>query len=115
MSAHAHRKHGPAQVRCAVLTVSDTRTEETDTSGARIRDLLVGAGHEIAGIAIVRDEPEEIRLFLNRLSAGVQAVVINGGTGLARRDTTFEAVQALFEKTLDGFGELFRMLSWEQI
>lgn len=115
MSVHAHKEHGPRRVRCAVLTVSDTRTVETDTSGARIRELLAEAGHDVASSSIVPDEPEEIRARLLAMEAGVQAVIINGGTGLAKRDTTFEAVQALFEKTLDGFGELFRMLSWEQI
>ena len=115
MSVHAHRKHGPSQVRCAVITVSDTRTEATDTSGARIKALLAGSGHTVAGYWIVADEPELIRRRLHEIDGEVQAVILNGGTGLAQRDTTFEAVQALFDKTLDGFGELFRMLSWEQI
>jgi len=115
MSVHAHRKHGPAQVRCAVITVSDTRSEETDTSGARIRALLAESGHSVVGAWIVKDEPDLIRTRLSEIPPQAQAVILNGGTGLARRDTTFEAVQALFDKTLDGFGELFRMLSWEQI
>jgi molybdopterin adenylyltransferase len=115
MSVHAHKKQGPRQVRCAVLTVSDTRTEETDTSGARIQALLAEAGHTVAGYWIVADEPERIRSRLREMSPEAQAVILNGGTGLAKRDTTFEAVEGLFEKTLDGFGELFRMLSWEQI
>lgn len=115
MSVHAHRKHGPAQVRCAVVTVSDTRTEATDTSGARIRALLAEGGHSLVGSWIVRDEPDRVRARLQQMSPEVQAVILNGGTGVARRDTTFEAVQSLFDKTLDGFGELFRMLSWEQI
>jgi molybdopterin adenylyltransferase len=115
MSVHAHRKHGPRQVHCAVLTVSDTRTEETDTSGARIKALLAEAGHPIAGHWIVADDPHLIRLRLNDLPEAAQVVIVNGGTGLARRDTTFEAVRELFDKTIDGFGELFRMLSWEQI
>jgi molybdenum cofactor biosynthesis protein B len=115
MSVDAHRKHGPRQVHCAVLTVSDTRTEETDTSGARIKVLLAEAGHPIAGYWIVADEPHLIRRRLNDLPEAAQVVIVNGGTGLARRDTTFEAVRELFDKTIDGFGELFRMLSWEQI
>jgi molybdenum cofactor biosynthesis protein B len=115
MSGHAHHDHGPRQVTCAVLTVSDTRTEETDTSGARIVELLGREGHPVAAHAIVRDEPDEIRAWLDRVPAEVQVIILNGGTGLARRDTTFEAVQARLEKTIDGFGELFRMLSWEQI
>lgn len=115
MATHAHRGHGPAQVHCAVLTVSDTRSEATDASGARIKALLEADGHRVAAYAIVKDEPAEIRAYLERLPDEVQAVVISGGTGLARRDTTFEAVRSLLEKEIEGFGELFRMLSWEQI
>lgn len=98
-----------------MLTVSDTRTEENDTSGSLMRSLLVEAGHEVVRYGIVRDEPDLIRRHLAEMPAEVQVVLLNGGTGLARRDTTFEAVQQLFDKTIDGFGELFRMLSWEQI
>jgi molybdopterin adenylyltransferase len=115
MSVHAHRKHGPSHVGCAVITVSDTRTADTDTSGARIKALLSDAGHTLAGYWILRDEPDLIRARLGNLGPEVQAVILNGGTGLARRDTTFEAVQSLFDKTLDGFGELFRMLSFADI
>jgi molybdenum cofactor biosynthesis protein B len=104
-------------VGCAILTVSDTRTPETDRSGGRIRALLEEAGHRVVAYAIVPDEPALIRAHLERLLAddGVDAVVVNGGTGLAPRDTTYEAVNALLEKRLDGFGELFRMLSYEEI
>jgi len=115
MSVHAHKQHGPKEVRCAVITVSDTRTEATDTSGAKIKELLAGVGHPLVGYWIIADEPELIRARLRQLPAETQAVILNGGTGLARRDTTFEAVEELLEKTLGGFGELFRMLSWEQI
>lgn len=115
MSVHGHRKHAPKSVRCSVVTVSDTRTEETDTSGARIRALLVESGHEVASYAIVPDEPDLIRREFGALPKEAQVVILNGGTGLSPRDTTFEAVQSLLEKTIDGFGELFRMLSWEQI
>jgi molybdenum cofactor biosynthesis protein B len=115
MSVHGHKAKAPARVRCAVITVSDTRTEATDTSGASIKDLLADAGHDVAGYWIVPDEPQHIRTRLGALPPGTQAVILNGGTGLAKRDTTFEAVESLFEKTIDGFGELFRMLSWEQI
>ena len=97
------------------MTVSDTRTPDTDTSGARIKALLGEAGHPIVGYWIVKDEPDLIRQRLREMTPEAQAVILNGGTGLARRDTTFEAVQGLLEKTLDGFGELFRMLSWEQV
>ncbi len=113
--AHAHHGHGPQRVCCAVITISDTRTEENDGSGGRIRELLEAEKHLIAAYGIVRDEPQQIRARLERLPAEVQAVILNGGTGMARRDTTYEAVRDLFDKTIDGFGELFRMLSWEQI
>ncbi|HEY7030164.1 MAG TPA: MogA/MoaB family molybdenum cofactor biosynthesis protein [Thermomicrobiales bacterium] len=112
-----HREAAPDVVRCAVLTVSDTRTEETDTSGALIRQVLTDAGHVIADYRIVKDEPFEIR---DRLAAwtshdGVDAVLTNGGTGIANRDTTYDVIAGLLDKRLDGFGELFRMLSFAEI
>jgi len=100
-----------------VLTVSDTRTPETDTSGAKAKALLEAAGHRVASYAILPDEPAQIRAWIEARLAepGVQAVIVNGGTGLAPRDTTYEAVVGLLEKKLDGFGELFRMLSFQEI
>ena len=98
-----------------MITISDTRTAETDTSGSRIKALLGEAGHDVVGYWIVPDEPTLIQKRLLELPAEAAVAILNGGTGLAKRDTTFEAVQSLFDKTLDGFGELFRMLSWEQI
>jgi molybdenum cofactor biosynthesis protein B len=99
------------------LTVSDTRTTETDTSGGLIRDTLRLAGHKIVDYQIVPDEPDQIRRMLedwvNR--AEVQAVLSNGGTGIAARDTTYDAIAGMLEKRIDGFGELFRMLSWQEI
>jgi molybdenum cofactor biosynthesis protein B len=117
MSVHEHRAHGRGAVACALLTVSDTRTVETDTSGARARTLLEGAGHRVVAYAILPDEPARIRAWIEeRLEdPGVDAVIVNGGTGLAPRDTTFEALTGLLEKRLDGFGELFRMLSFQEI
>ncbi len=117
MSAEQHRAHGRRSVACAIVTVSDTRTPETDTSGARIRALLEGAGHRVVATAILPDEPELVRAHVRGLlaDADVEAIVTNGGTGLAPRDTTYEAIVGLLDKTLDGFGELFRMLSWEQV
>ncbi len=117
MAHHEHRKHGPAAIRCAVVTVSDTRTEETDSSGAAIRELLAGAGHEVVRYAIVPDEPERIRALIGEIRAAgaARAVIVNGGTGISRRDRTFEAVSALLDKKLDGFGELFRSLSYAEI
>jgi molybdenum cofactor biosynthesis protein B len=100
-----------------VVTVSDTRTPDTDVSGARIRAALEEAGHRVVSYAILPDEPARIREHVERVlvDPGVQAVIVNGGTGIAPRDTTYEALTALLEKRLEGFGELFRMLSWEQV
>lgn len=117
----SHERHRAAAagrpVRCAVLTVSDTRTPETDTSGRLIAELLASAGHEVVATAIVPDEPELIRTHLDRLTAqpDLDAVILNGGTGIARRDRTFEVVLERIEKPIPGFGELFRMLSYEQV
>ena len=117
MGVTEHRAHGKRAVACAVVTVSDTRTPETDTSGAMARDLLVQAGHVVTSHVIVPDEPVRVRAQVETLLADpeVDAVLVNGGTGIAPRDTTYEALAGLLEKRLDGFGELFRMLSFEQI
>jgi molybdenum cofactor biosynthesis protein B len=100
-----------------VLTVSDTKTPETDTSGAIIRELLSAGGHRVAGSGIVRDEPSEVARLVRAAcaDAAVQAVILTGGTGITSRDSTFEAVEALLDKRLPGFGELFRMLSFAEI
>ena len=112
-----HRAQAPARVRCYVLTVSDTRTEETDTGGRTIAELLSGAGHEVAGRQIVRDEPIDVRSAVQAQLANenVQAIITTGGTGISSRDGTFEAIDGLLQKRLDGFGELFRMLSYHEI
>jgi molybdenum cofactor biosynthesis protein B len=112
-----HRSQVVATVRCAVITVSDTRTSETDRSGEAISASLRDSGHVISSREIIRDEPAEIGRRLGALCADSQcdAVLISGGTGLGARDSTYEAVTPLFEKRLDGFGELFRMLSYEEI
>lgn len=117
MAAHGHHGEGKRSARCAILTVSDTRNAATDTSGARIGEILREGGHQAADPVIVRDEPELIRERLKGLLAdpAVDAVFLNGGTGIAARDTTFEAVRALFDKEIDGFGELFRVLSFQEI
>ena len=110
-----HKAAAPASVRCYVLTVSDTRTEASDTSGRAIADLLTTAGHVIAGRSIVKDDPALVRHIVERQLAhdDIQVVITTGGTGISSRDSTFEAVDALLEKRLDGFGELFRMLSYQ--
>ena len=112
-----HKALAPTSVRCYVVTVSDTRTEGTDTSGRAIAELLTAAGHTVVGRMIVKDDPALVRGAIERqlASADVQVVIATGGTGISSRDCTFEAVDSLLEKRLYGFGELFRMLSFEQI
>ena len=112
-----HKAQAPLAIRCFVLTVSDTRTEATDTGGGAIVSLLTAAGHEVIGRAIVKDEPIQVRDSVKReIATGrAQVIITTGGTGITSRDSTFEAISALLEKTLDGFGELFRMLSYQEI
>jgi molybdenum cofactor biosynthesis protein B len=116
-SVAEHRAAAPDHVRCAVVTVSDTRTVATDRSGQLIKDRLLAAGHEVVHYRIVKDEPEQIDAVLTELIAreDCDAVIFNGGTGIARRDTTYDTVSRRLEKTLDGFGELFRSLSYAEI
>jgi molybdopterin adenylyltransferase len=116
-SVQKHRESAPQQVRVAVLTISDTRTPETDTGGDTVEELMRDAGHEIVERDIVRDEASSIRTRLVNLLArpDVDAVVTTGGTGISARDTTYEVVDRMLEKKLDGFGEIFRMLSYEEI
>lgn len=112
-----HKALGPRQVRCFVLTISDTRTDDTDTGGRAIVDLLTAAGHIVTGRAIVKDDPRAVREAIVRqiASGDSQVVVTTGGTGITSRDGTYEVVNSLLHKELAGFGELFRMLSYEQI
>ena len=116
-SVHKHRESAPERVRVAALTISDTRTSETDTGGDTIEELMRAAGHEIVERDIVRDDASGIRSKLVDLLArsDVDAVVTTGGTGISARDTTYEVVDRMLEKKLDGFGEIFRMLSYEEI
>lgn len=112
---HEHKQNAPAQVSCAVLTVSDTRNKETDKSGKLIKELLEQAGHHILHYEIVADERVAIQQAV-RQAIGMQkveAVILNGGTGIARRDVTIESIQPFLDKELPGFGELFRMLSYQ--
>jgi molybdenum cofactor biosynthesis protein B len=117
MGVEEHRAHGPTRVRCLLVTVTDTRTEATDRSGQLAKGLVEAAGHEVVGYRIVRDEPAEVAALVGAVAAqaGADVVILNGGTGIARRDSTYEAVAGLIEKRLDGFGELFRMLSFQEI
>lgn len=112
-----HKAAAPRSVGCYVMTISDTRTETTDTSGRAIADLLEGAGHRIAGRTIIKDDPDLVRSAIERQFANpeVQVIITTGGTGITSRDSTYEAVSGMLHKTLNGFGELFRMISYEQI
>lgn len=116
-SVEAHRAAAPDAVRCAVLTVSDTRSPETDTSGALIKEVLGWQGHQVVDYRIVPDEPARIRETLDEWTnrEDVEAILTNGGTGVAARDTTYDVIAGLIEKRLDGFGELFRTLSFAEI
>ena len=112
-----HKSNAPRSIGCWVLTISDSKTPETDTSGKLIRELLTGAGHTVVGSEIVRDEPTEVQRVI-RDACGrdeVRAVIMTGGTGITSRDSTFEAVEAMLDKRLPGFGELFRMLSYQEV
>ncbi len=111
-----HQEHAAdTPVRCAVVTVSDTRTEDTDTSGQFIRTALTKAGFAVERYTIVPDEPARIADLLDALPGAVDAILLNGGTGISARDQTVDVVETHIEKPLPGFGELFRMLSYEEI
>ncbi len=112
-----HKHHAPSSVRVFVITISDTRTEANDTGGDLACELLRAAGQELAGRRILRDEPSEIAGQVRALCdpGSADVVITTGGTGLSRRDSTYEAITGLFEKRIDGFGELFRMLSYQEI
>ncbi|NNJ10712.1 molybdenum cofactor biosynthesis protein MoaB [Chloroflexales bacterium ZM16-3] len=120
MGYHEHQQRARVEssepIRCGIVTISDTRTFETDTSGATIRAALTQAGHDVVRYEVVRDEPTQIvELVCSLTSEGCKLIITNGGTGIARRDNTIEAIERLLEKRLPGFGELFRMLSYDDI
>ena len=117
MSNAEHKALGPDRVRVFVLTVSDTRTDATDASGQAIVELLMAAGHQVAGKTIEKDHPARVAELVRQQAAiaDVDAIITTGGTGLTSRDSTFEAIDALLSKRLPGFGELFRMLSYHDI
>lgn len=116
-SYQEHRANAPGIVGCAVLTVSDTRTVDTDTSGGLIRELLTSNGHDIRDYVIIPDEPDQIRAKVDNWSSNpaIECILSNGGTGIARRDTTYDVISSMLEKRLDGFGEIFRQLSFQEI
>ena len=112
-----HKAHAPHRVTCVVITCSDTRDSHTDTSGQLMMRLLKEQGHEVAGYHVVKDEPSEIRRLIEQAAQtdSVQAILVNGGTGISKRDSTFEAVDGMLEKRLVGFGEIFRYLTYQDI
>ena len=110
-----HEHHLPVAVKAAVITVSTTRTEKTDLSGKILCDAFRAAEMDVSEPVIVKDDEAEIRSAVENALLSANCVVVNGGTGLTHDDCTIEAVSPLFEKTMDGFGELFRMKSYEQV
>ncbi|MFH7025683.1 MAG: molybdenum cofactor biosynthesis protein B [Heteroscytonema crispum UTEX LB 1556] len=117
MTQQPHPDSPGMTVTCAVVTVSDTRSPETDKSGQLIQQLLLNANHAVAAYTIIKDEPAQIQgqLELLDIRTHLDAVIFNGGTGIAPRDTTYDAIEKLLEKTLSGFGEIFRFLSYQEI
>lgn len=117
MGVADHKQHAPRKVRVFVVTVSDSRTEAEDTSGRAAQEMIEAAGHAVAGYRLVRDEPAEVAALIRRIAdeRTADVVVTSGGTGITTRDSTYEAVSSLLDKRLDGFGELFRMLSYAEI
>jgi molybdenum cofactor biosynthesis protein B len=116
-SADQHRAQSPEGVACAVITISDTRTEKTDRGGPLIESLLKSQGHTIAQLARIPDEPLAMRELLQQLVArdSVDAILMTGGTGIGSRDVTFETIGTMITKPLPGYGELFRMLSFQDV
>jgi molybdenum cofactor biosynthesis protein B len=116
-SVEEHKGHAPRAVCCVVCTISDSKTPDTDESGRLLRAGLAAAGHHIARYTIVRDEPLAVQAVVREACAdqAIQAVVFTGGTGITSRDRTYEAIDGLLDKRLPGFGELFRMLSYQEI
>jgi len=117
MSHVEHRSTAPISTRCGILTISDTRTEETDTSGRLILDLLTANGHNVIARQIIPDEPDQVRVAVQNqlINPALQVIIATGGTGISSRDNSFEVIDALLQKRLVGFGELFRVLSYEEI
>ncbi|RKP53877.1 molybdenum cofactor biosynthesis protein MoaB [Cohnella endophytica] len=115
-SAEQHKSEAPKSVSCGIITVSDTRTPETDKSGQLIRRLLEEQGHTVTEYAIVKDEYEQIKKLVRGAAAdpNVDVLLLNGGTGIAGRDTTYEAVRGELSKEMPGFGEIFRFLSFTE-
>lgn len=116
MSTQEHKQAAPNQVHCKIITVSDTRNKDTDKSGKLMIEMLENAGHIISDYVIVKDEAKPIKMEVLKGCSDpeIDVVLTNGGTGIAKRDVTIETVQGIFEKDITGFGELFRMLSYQE-
>jgi len=117
-SSAEHKAKAAAQgaISIAIVTVSDTRTPETDANALYLREQIEGAGHIVSGYRLIKDETDQVIAVLDELAAAeTQIILFNGGTGISRRDTTFDALSSKLEKTLSGFGEIFRLLSYEEI
>ena len=112
---HRRKAHAQEPVAVGLVTVSDSRTLESDANGAYLREAVSAAGHRVAGYRLVPDEPAGVLAAVDELIGDSDAIVLNGGTGLAARDRTYDALAGRMDRTLPGFGELFRMLSWEQV
>lgn len=119
MGTEEHRRAAEARgpVGLAVVTVSDTRTPETDVNGTYLREAILGAGHRLASYRLIRDEPAALEQALEELTAdrSVQGIILNGGTGISARDRTYDVLAPRLEKTIPGFGEIFRLLSYQQV
>jgi molybdopterin adenylyltransferase len=117
VGSEAHRTAAAAEgpITVAVVTVSDTRTPDDDPNGAWLQEQIRATGALTVGYRVVRDEPDEVRAAVDELVADARVVIVNGGTGISKRDTTYDTLTGMLEKQLPGFGELFRMLSWEQV
>lgn len=114
--AHEHKSHAPSSVSAFVITSSDSRSLESDETGRRIREALEAHGHSVAGHRVIPDDPQALRAMIQEAQAsGARAVIINGGTGIGRRDQVVETLRPMLEKELPGFGELFRALSFKEI
>jgi molybdopterin adenylyltransferase len=116
MSTQEHKKEAPKTVKCKVITVSDTRNQESDKSGRLMMELLEKAGHKITDYVIVKDEetPIQTEILKGCGREDIDVILTNGGTGIAKRDVTIETVQSLLDKEIVGFGEIFRMLSYQE-
>jgi molybdenum cofactor biosynthesis protein B len=110
-----HKAHAPRSVKCAVVTISDSRTEASDDTGRLLKDLLLRAGHTVLYYAVVKDDPKGIADAVEQASWTCEAILTNGGTGVGKRDVTIPTLAPLMERTLPGFGELFRARSFDAI